>query len=243
MGRTFKAMAAISMAALALRAAAAESGEEKLARSLAALLIAGRAVVAQSQPLINDASKGNKGFTPEVFGAAVTAEYKTKTGVDLAALDPSRAEQKRLKALFEAEKKVVAEAQDTINLQGMGFKGFTPAVFGRHTADKFREAAGLSLKQTSEKYRNPLNEPDAFEKRVLAKLAAPGWEKGKGYAEVVSAGGKKTLRYLQPLYIAAPCLTCHGDPKGELDVAGRAKEGYREGELRGAVSVSVPVGK
>jgi hypothetical protein len=232
-------MVAALLAAVAVRAAAAEGPEEKLARGLAALLVAGRGVVAQNQPLINDAAKGDKGFTAERFGAAVTAEYKAKTGVDLAA----PATDKRLQALFDAQKQVVAEAQPTINLQGMGFKGFTPAVFGRQAAEKFAAATGLALKQTSEKYRNPKNQPDAFETKVLQKLGAPGWEKGKGYSEVVTVNGKRSLRYVQPLYIAASCLSCHGDPKGELDVAGRAKEGYREGELRGAVSVTVPMGK
>lgn len=243
MTRTTRLVATIALGALAARAGAAESGEEKLARSLAALLVAGRAVVAQNQALINDASRGDKGFTAEVFGNAVAAELKAKAGIDLAALDPSRADHRRVKALFEAEKQVVAEAQGTINLKGMGFKGFTPAIFGRYTAEKLFAATGLAIKQTSEKYRNPVNQPDAFEQKVLRKLSAPGWEKGKGYAEIVdTGGGKKALRYVQPLYVAPACLSCHGDPKGELDVAGRAKEGYREGELRGAVSVTVPMG-
>lgn len=236
-----KSLVVLAVLSVAVTGRAAERAEDKLARDLAALLVAGRAVVAQNQPLINDAAKGDKGFTPDRFGAAVTAELKAKAGIDLAALDLSRTDHKRLKALFAAEQQVVAEAQPIINLAGMGFKGFTPAVFGLHTAEKFAAATGLSLKQTSDKYRNPLNQPDAFEKTVLAKFAAPGWEKGKGYAETVTRDGKKVLRYLQPLYIAAPCLSCHGDKKGELDVAGRAKEGYREGELRGAVSVTVPL--
>jgi hypothetical protein len=236
-----KALVVFGLAAAAVIGRAAESGEEKLARNLAALLVAGRAVIAQNQPLINDASKADKGFTPAKFAAATAAEMKAKTGVDLAALDASRRDDKRLKALFEAEQKVVAEAQSIINLAGMGFKGFTPAVFGRRAAERFAETTGLSMKQTSDKYRNPSNKPDAFEKAVLARFAAPGWEKGKGYSEAVVQDGKKVVRYVQPLYIAAPCLNCHGDPKGELDVAGRAKEGYREGELRGGVSVTVPV--
>jgi uncharacterized protein DUF3365 len=236
-----KVMVVFGLAAAAVIGRAAESGEEKLARNLAALLVAGRAVVAQNQPLINDAAKGDKGFTPAVFAAATAAEMKAKTGIDLAALDLSRRDDKRLKALFEAEQKVVAEAQSIINLAGMGFKGFTPAIFGLRTAEKFAAATGLSMKQTSEKYRNPANKPDAFEKAVLARFAAPGWEKGKGYAEAAVQDGKRVVRYVQPLYIAKPCLNCHGDPKGELDVAGRAKEGYREGELRGGVSVIVPI--
>ncbi len=234
-------LAAVAALAIAVNGrAAAEKAEEKLARNLAALLVAGRAVIAESQPLINDASRGAKGFTPDAFGAKVTAEFKAKAGIDLGALGASRGD-KLLKALFEAERQTVADAQRIIDLPGMGFKGFTPAIFGLHTAEKFAAATGLSLKQTSEKYRNPVNQPDAFEKAVLAKFGGAGWEKGKGYAEVVASGRGRAVRYLQPLYVAAPCLSCHGSPKGELDVAGRAKEGYREGELRGAVSVTVPV--
>lgn len=241
MHAVMKAVVLIAATSVPLAVRAQESGEEALARKLAALLVAGRAVVAQNQPLINDPTKGDKGFTAEAFAKATAAELKAKTGVDLAALDASSRDDTRLRALFEAEQKVVDEAQPIINLVGMGFKGFTPAVFGLHTAEKFAAATGLSIKQTSEKYRNPVNQPDAFEKGVLAKFGAPGWEKGQGYAEVVDQGGKKALRYLQPLYVGKPCLSCHGDPKGELDVAGRAKEGYREGELRGAVSVIVPL--
>jgi hypothetical protein len=243
MRRTTKVMMVAAALATAIGVHAAESSEEKLAKNLAGLLIAGRSVVAQNQLLINDPAKADKGFSSELFGAAVVAEYKAKTGIDLGALDPSRRDDKRLKALFDAEKSVVAEAQPIINLAGMGFKGFTPAVFGRHAADKFAAATGLALKQTSDKYRNPANQPDVFEKTVLAKFEGAGWEKGKGYGETVDLKGKKVVRYLQPLYIAKPCLTCHGDNKGELDIAGRAKEGYHEGELRGAVSVTVPVGQ
>lgn len=240
--RFLKTAAAMAALLAAGAAAPAPGGEEKLARNLAALLIAGRSVVAANQPLINDANKGDKGFTAAVFGAAVAAEFKAKAGIDLAALDRSKADDKRLLALFDAQKEIVTEAQPMINAPGMAFKGFTPAVFGLGASQKFTAATGVYLKQTSEKYRNPLNQPDAFEKKVLAKFTASDWEKGKGFAEAGDLKGKKAVRYMQPLYIGKACLTCHGDPKGELDIAGRAKEGYHEGELRGAVSVAVPVG-
>jgi hypothetical protein len=67
--------------------------------------------------------------------------------------------------------------------------------------------------------------------------------------EVVSvqeAGGGQELRYLKPLRIVPPCLTCHGDRKAmdvelvelleELYPEDRAV-GYENGDLRGAVSV------
>lgn len=241
MNRSIKVLAAA--AALAWGARASAAGEEKLAKDLAAMLIAGRAVIAANQPLINDAAKGDKGFTPDVLATAVKAELKAKGGVDVGALDPARENDRRLLALFEAERQVVAEAQPVINAAGKGFKAFTPAIFGFRVAERFAARTGIFLKQTSMLYRNPKNRPDELETKVLALLANPAWERGVAYREVVEVGGTKILRLLQPLYIARPCLSCHGDPKGEKDVSGHAKEGYKEGELRGAVSVSVAVAK
>ncbi|MES9899474.1 MAG: DUF3365 domain-containing protein [Sedimenticola sp.] len=47
--------------------------------------------------------------------------------------------------------------------------------------------------------------------------------------------------YRESIYIKKACLKCHGDPKGELDIAGKVKEGYEIGDLRGAISISMPV--
>ena len=220
--------------------AARAAGEERLARDLARVLVAGRAVVAQYQPVINDAKRGAKGFTPPVFSAAVAGEL-AKSGLHLGTLNPARPADRAVLALLEAMRTVVGEAQPVIDAPGVGYKGFTPAIFGLRAGQRFTAATGIAIKQTSDRVRNPSNAPDAFERAVLARFAAAGWEKGKGYAEAGGEGGRKVLRYLQPLYVAKPCLACHGDPKGALDVAGRAKEGYREGELRGAISVVVPV--
>ncbi|MEK7180018.1 MAG: hypothetical protein AAB706_00925, partial [Patescibacteria group bacterium] len=55
-------------------------------RLLAILLDAGRVTVGANQPLINDATKGDKGFTPEVFEKQITEKYKDRSGVDLANL-------------------------------------------------------------------------------------------------------------------------------------------------------------
>ena len=37
------------------------------------------------------------------------------------------------------------------------------------------------------------------------------------------------------------CLRCHGGPKGERDISGYTKEGGKEGELAGAISVKLPL--
>ncbi|MSQ77423.1 MAG: hypothetical protein EXR97_03075 [Nitrospiraceae bacterium] len=52
----------------------AETGE-----LLVKLVSAGRAVVTENQELINDASKGDKGFTPQVFEGKQVAKFKEKT--------------------------------------------------------------------------------------------------------------------------------------------------------------------
>ena len=53
--------------------------------------------------------------------------------------------------------------------------------------------------------------------------------------------GKKHMRFMQPIYIKKACLKCHGVPKGEMDISGRVKEGYKLGEIRGAISVKMPI--
>jgi general secretion pathway protein A len=45
---------------------------------------------------------------------------------------------------------------------------------------------------------------------------------------------------LLPLFYSKPCLACHGRPKGQLDISGYEKEGFQEGDLGGAISVSLP---
>jgi general secretion pathway protein A len=50
-----------------------------------------------------------------------------------------------------------------------------------------------------------------------------------------------TLRVLTPIYYTKDCLTCHGSPAGQIDISGYPKEGAEEGDLAGAISVSVPL--
>jgi hypothetical protein len=42
---------------------------------------------------------------------------------------------------------------------------------------------------------------------------------------------------LFPEYYAESCLSCHGEPKGEIDVTGYPKEGGKMGDLGGAISI------
>jgi general secretion pathway protein A len=216
---------------------------EETARLLAMLLDAGRVVIDRNQSLIDDQHKGNKGFTPEVFGRQLNEEFLARTGVDLADLSlapvPPMARD-LLRALSQASKDVVADAQLVINQRGVGYKNFIPATFGSQAAARFSSKSHVRLKQTALQPRNEKNQPDPYETAVLQRLAAqPHQSAPLGEA----TDGGKTLRVLTPIYYTKDCLKCHGSPAGELDISGYPKEGAREGDLAGAISVSVPVGE
>ncbi len=72
-------------------------------------------------------------------------------------------------------------------------------------------------------------------------FADPRHPKGQRYAKVTMLNGKPVLRVMDPEYAGATCLTCHGGPKGERDMSGMKKEGWKEGELAGAISVILPL--
>jgi general secretion pathway protein A len=218
----------------------ASQKEEPIAKAVADYLVAGRAVVAKTQPLINDPSKGYKGFTPDAYAEQVREVFKAMTGMDVKTLSLSDPMGKALIDLHESAKEAVADAQVQINEHGKAFKGFIPAVFGERTANIFYRKSMIRIKQTSLKFRGDYNEPDEFEAAILKKFES-GWEKGRPYFEVITVRDRQVARYMLPVYITRECLSCHGEPAGGLDIAGKRKEGYKEGDLRGAISVKVSV--
>lgn len=219
--------------------AAAEEKLQSIAVALADYLTAGRAVVADNQLLINDPSKGDKGFTPEAYEEQVNVEFRKRAGIDIKSLSPADDFGRSIIAIHDSAREVVAEAQPQINEPGKEFKGFIPAVFGKKVGDRFYRKSGITVKQTSLKFRGEYNKPDDFEAEVLRKLESSG--KGNTYYEETRFGELRVLRYVVPLYIEQSCLPCHGDPAGEMDITGKKKEGYKEGDMRGAISVIAPI--
>jgi len=222
-----------------------EEDLENEASNVAKLLISCRAVIAKNQGLFNNPEVGDKGFTGEVYASKVIEHFKNATGVVISETDATSSDpvKKALGTLLVSTKKVIDESQKVLNTKGKGFKKVIPAIVGRRTGYKYTKAMGgdYYLKQTSMKYRNPANHPDAFEAKILKEFESDGYPKGQGKGTFVTkADGSKIYRYMQPLYIKPVCLKCHGDPKGSKDIAGRIKEGYKEGDVRGAVSVMIP---
>lgn len=224
----------------------ADSDAVEAGRLLAVLHDSGRVTIGANQPLINDPDKGDKGFTPAVFEKQVTDKFKDRAKLDLANLKNEKVPElakKLLPVLIDAMKQTVADYQPVINRPGVGFKGFIPATFGTQAAAKFRAKSGVYLKQTQNPPRNPKNQPDEFELKILAKFADPSYPRqGEKILSETVDGGKAT-RVMLPLFMLKGCLPCHGEPKGEKDISGYIREGAKEGDLAGAISVKIITGK
>ena len=61
------------------------------------------------------------------------------------------------------------------------------------------------------------------------------------FYEITQYQGEEVFRYLAPMRIEKNCLDCHGEPAGEIDVTGYAKEGWRSGDVGGAISIVIPL--
>lgn len=222
-----------------LGAQTAQEESERTVQLLATFLNAGRVIVERHQVLINDPRKGEKGFTPEVFERLVLEEFLQQTHLDLVhppASLPS-ATKELLSRLLVASKEVVADAQLVINQRGIGYKNFIPASFGSQAARKFSTRSTVTIKQTALNPRNLKNEPDAYEERVLTRLAQISTP---GAPSIEWVDGGRVLRMLMPIYYTEDCLTCHGRPKGILDMSGYPREGAQAGALAGAISIQIP---
>lgn len=112
----------------------------------------------------------------------------------------------------------------------------------------------IAIKRVSFKPRNPFNQPDDFESRLLKQfetLQINGeLNSDTELYEMVEKNGQKIFRYMKPLTVKTVCLQCHGTNdtmKSEtLDLINQyySKDkaiGYKEGDLRGAVSVMIKV--
>ncbi len=210
---------------------------------LASLLRVARSVISNSQDLINDPSISHKGLDSKAFLASVEAKYKKLYGVTPleGGLTP---EQKRLtQAQLEAMAEVMDENQDLINSEGVAFKGFIPAIFGRLVNERFVDKVdgNAKVKVTAPDHlvRNRKARADDWEKATLTKFDGADWPNGEVFYEELATDGVMIFRMLIPEYYSVSCLSCHGGPKGEVDVTGFPKEGGAAGDLAGAISITL----
>lgn len=120
----------------------------------------------------------------------------------------------------------------------------TPQVAATRIALQLTRNSPYYVRQVSLRYRNPQNQPDAYERETLQKFT--GAQLRERF-QIVGTGDQKTLRYLLPMVAEQSCLTCHGSfetaPRfvQQRFPKGHPSYDYKAGELIGAISVSVPL--
>ncbi len=114
--------------------------------------------------------------------------------------------------------------RDLTTTSGKRLTLINPAYMIRQVYELGRKQYGEWGHVTSLKPLCPQNAPDAWETKALHEF-----ERGaKEYVSIERINNKTYLRLMRPLYIEKPCLKCH------------AIQGYKEGEIRGGISVSIP---
>jgi archaellum component FlaG (FlaF/FlaG flagellin family) len=228
----------------AVAAPAPSQEDAAIAQDLAELLRDARTVISNNQDLINNPEIGDKHLTGQVVLDQALKIYAKATGVDPKAIDPNSRRGRLLRAMMAAIVAVTDENQATINKKGTGFKAFIPAVFGRLVSEDFDQMAkgeaAVKVTAPPELVRNRKARPDAWEADIIkTKLLSPGWPKGQPYSAVVDTDGHPAFRVMVPEYYVASCLSCHGSPKGEMDITGYPKEGGKLDDLGAAISITL----
>jgi Protein of unknown function (DUF3365) len=222
----------------------APDDDNAVAGSLAAMLRAGRTVIARHQAQINDPAIGDKGLTGKTVLAEAAGVYQGTMGIDPMSVDPASRQGRLLREQMDAIIEVVDSNQAVLNKKGEGFKGFIPSSFGRLVNEAFNRRvngeAEMKVTAPPDLIRNLKARPDNWETDVInTRLSSASWPKDQSYSAVTDSKGRQVFRIAVPEYYAASCLSCHGGPKGEIDITGYPKEGREEGDLGAVISITL----
>jgi two-component system NtrC family sensor kinase len=115
-------------------------------------------------------------------------------------------------------------ARDVVTTTGVALTKINPAYMTRLIGNLANAQNGTVFHMTSLRPIRPGNAPDGWERTSLESF-----ERGQKEVVTLEAGEHgEHLRYMAPLFVQRSCLACH------------AKQGYKEGDVRGGISVSVP---
>ena len=115
--------------------------------------------------------------------------------------------------------------RDIVTPSGRRLTLMNPAYMTRQIYELAQESGLPQGHLTSLKPLRPQNAPDPWEKKALE-----AFEHGKEeVSEVVFIDGQPSMRLMRPFRIDLSCLTCHEE------------QGYKVGDIRGGISVSVPM--
>ena len=115
--------------------------------------------------------------------------------------------------------------RDIVTPSGRRLTLINPAYMTRQVYELAQQEGLPRGHLTSLKPLRPQNAPDPWERKALE-----AFEHGrKEVSEVVLIDGKDHMRLMRPFRIVPSCLTCHEE------------QGYKVGDIRGGISVSVPM--
>ncbi|GAB0056485.1 Sensor histidine kinase RcsC [Candidatus Magnetaquicoccaceae bacterium FCR-1] len=115
--------------------------------------------------------------------------------------------------------------RELVTDEGTHFTRLNPAYMTRQIADVALQTGYMSLHLTSLKPIRAENAPDAWETESLQ-----AFEKGLKERIALLEGESMRFRFMAPLVTRAACLACH------------AQQGYREGDVRGGLSITFSAG-
>ncbi len=115
--------------------------------------------------------------------------------------------------------------RDVVTTEGKRLTLMNPAYMLRQIMGENSRLFGIKGHITSMQLTNPINQPDEWEKTALESFQQGAQEA----TTVVDIDGKPHLRMIRPILMEKGCLKCHADT------------GVKLGEVRGGISVSVPM--
>lgn len=114
---------------------------------------------------------------------------------------------------------------EILGADGRRYVKRNPAMVTRELSEYTGREGFGRYRVTTLKPVNPVNAPDEWERQSLLRIEQGASE----IIEITGDAGQRTLRYIAPLLVEESCLECH------------AHQGYGVGDIRGGLSVSVPV--
>ncbi|MCW8930064.1 MAG: EAL domain-containing protein [Gammaproteobacteria bacterium] len=116
--------------------------------------------------------------------------------------------------------------RDLVTTDGKKLTLMNPAYMMRQMTTEFEKKYGIKGKITGKIQLNPVNKPDEWQLKALNLFES---KKVKEIIEQQTIDGQPYLRYMKPMYMTKGCVKCHGIL------------GFKDGDLRGGVSVSIPL--
>lgn len=130
--------------------------------------------------------------------------------------------------------------QETIDTDADGsynFKGIYCVIAGKGINALFTRDTDYMVRYVKANPRNSADYPDDFETAAIAAFDAGATE----HYAITTYEDQDVFRYVIPVYMKQSCLSCHGEPAGEVDVTGHAKEGLALDDFGGAISIVMPI--